>query len=275
MSEEAQRFWSVTTLLKEGMGTSRSLVQWNARIPAETAFDKIRTLQAFVADGDRNAAVKWLMESRYAESDKAKARGSEIHAAAEALALGKPISIADNLLPYVEQYRLFLNDFSPTFLLAEAPVYSPRYSYAGTTDGIFQIDGQKLIFDIKTTPTAPGEVNDSGKPKARGPYTEVALQLAAYRHAELVGLIAERVETYSGRYYTFNPENHHEPMPATDGAIAIMLSPYDYRVVPVQADERIFKYFLAVRECARYQVEASKHVFGPPIGVPDPQKALL
>lgn len=270
-----QRFWSVTTLTKLGLGTSRPLVEWNARTPAETAFDKFRTLQAFVEDGDRNAAVKWLMDSRHAESGAAKARGSHIHKAAENLALGAPVEIADELLPYVDQYRAFLEAFKPEFVMAEAPVYNERYSYAGTTDGIFLIDGQRLLFDIKTTKYPPGALTEQGKPKHRGPYDETALQLVAYRRAEKVGLMADRQEHYYGRYYIHDPSKEYSPMPETDGALAIMLSPGDYRVIPVRTDDEVFRCFLAARECARFNVEVSKRLFGPPLGTPNVQEALL
>lgn len=271
---DTTRFWSVTTLTKLGMGSSRPLVEWNARMPAETAFDKFRTLQAFVEDGDRAAAVKWLMDSRHATSGAAKARGSAIHAAAEALALGAPVEIEEELMPYVQQYADFLQTFKPEFIMAEAPVYSEKYSYAGTTDGIFKIDGQRLIFDIKTTAVLPGTLTEGGKPKHRGPYDEIALQLAAYRHAEKVGLLSDKVENYYGRYYVYDRTKHYTPMPETDGALAIMLSPADYRVIPVRTDEDIFRCFLAARECARFNVEVSKTIFGPQLGTPNTQGVL-
>jgi hypothetical protein len=263
--QPVKRFYGVTSITKLGMGTGYALVEWNARMPAETAYDRFKTLSAYVADGDRKGAVKWLMGSRYAVSGAAKARGSQIHKAAEDIALGRPPEIDVELVPYVEQYKRFLEQFEPEFLMAEAPVYNEAYSYAGTTDGIFLIDGKRLLFDIKTTKVLPGELNESGKPKHRGPYDEVALQLAAYRRAEKVGLMAERVENYYGRYYVYDPSKHFEPMPETDGALAIMLSPADFRVIPVRTDDEVFRCFIAARECARFNVDVSKRIFGPEI----------
>jgi hypothetical protein len=262
---DTQRFYGVTSITKLGMGTGRALVEWNARTPAETAFDRFGTLSAYVNDDDRQGAVKWLMDSRHQQSGAAKARGSELHAAAEKLALGVSPEVDHAIVPYVEQYKLFLETFEPEFLMAEAPVYNTRYSYAGTTDGIFIIDGKRLLFDIKTVKVLPGELNESGKPKHRGPYEEVALQLAAYRNAEMVGLMAERVENYYGRYYVYDPSKHFEPMPEVDGTVALMVSPADYRVIPVRSDQEIFEIFLNARECARFNVDLSKRVFGPEI----------
>lgn len=251
--------WSVTTLEKLGLGTGDGLVNWAVRTTAEAAYDKPGILQAFRDDGDRDGAVKWLAEQRYQSSGKAAARGTDLHKAAEQLALGETPDVDDAILPYVDQYRAFLDTFQPEFVMSEAPVYNPTVGYAGTCDGILVIDGQRLVFDIKTTAHAP----DSGK--ARPPFPEVALQLVAYRRAELVGLIAEQRYASGKRYYVYQPDAQHEPMPETDGAVCIVVSPYDYQVVPVRTDDQVWRHFRHVMEGARWRVHVSRHVFGPPI----------
>ncbi len=252
----AQRLWSVTSLLKLGMGTSDALVNWAVGITAEAAIDKHRNWSGM----DRDEAIDYLKRSRYQKSGRAMARGTDVHAAAEALALGAPaIKLEPEGVPYVEQYQQFLADHKPEFLMAEAPVYSPARFYAGTCDGIMLLDGQRVIFDIKTTDKGP----NSGK--SRPPYPEVALQLAAYRRAEYVGALAERRYASGKRYYIFDPDGEHQPMPETDGAVCIVVSPEDYMVVPVRTDDEVFRCFIAARECARFQVDVSKRVFGPPI----------
>jgi hypothetical protein len=256
---ETLRLWSVTTLLKLGLGTSDALVNWNVRTTAETAFDKIKTLQAFVEDGERDGAVKWLMDSRWKRSGRAAARGTDVHKAAELLALGKAPEVEDHILPFVEQYTRCLDEHSPEFLMSEAVVYAPRFGYAGTCDGVMRLDGQVVVFDIKTTEHAP----DSGR--SRPPYAEVALQLCAYRRAELVGVLSEQRYAAGKRYYVFDPSAQHELMPATQGAVCIVVSPYDYMVVPVRTDEAVWTAWRHVMEAARWQVETSRNVFGPPI----------
>lgn len=250
--------WSVTTLSKLGLGTGPQLVNWNARVPAETAFDKIKTLQAFVEDGDRDGAVKWLMESRWQKSSTAATRGTDVHRAAEQIALGHEPEVEPHIRPYVDQYVGLLERHEPRFLLAEAPVYNVTQHYAGTTDGIMELDGRPLIFDIKTT-------DKDLDAKSRPPYPEVALQLAAYAHAELVGLLSEKREVNYSRYYVFDPNGNHEPMPPVDGAVCIVVSPFDCRLIPVCIDDEVFRVFLHVRECARWTVDISKRVIGPEI----------
>jgi hypothetical protein len=258
---EPQRLWSVTTLIKIGLGTSKNLVNWNAKTPVEWIADNFDAFSALLRS-DREAAIKTAVDARWRTSDKAKARGSELHAAAEMLALGQEPDVPIEILPYVEQYRRFLEDHEPKFIMAEAPVYSPAEFYAGTVDGILEIGGRRVLVDYKTTDRGPDT------DKLRPPYPEVALQLTAYRRAELVGILSEQRYFQGQRYYLFDPDADHEPLPETEGAVAIVISPFDYRVIPVRTDEAVWLAFQKVRECARWQLETSKGVFGPPISIP-------
>lgn len=248
--------WSATTLIKEAFGTGKGLVEWNVKTVAEAAYDKHKTLSAFVEDGDRDGAVKWLRDARWTKTHAAAARGTELHVAAEALALGKPVEVQEHIQPYLDQYREFLKDFQPEFLLAEAPVYNLTAGYAGTLDGVAKIQGRPVVIDIKTTDKGPDA-------RSRPPYPEVALQLCLYRNAELVGLLSEKREINYRRYYVLKPEDHTEPMLETDGAVCVVISPVDYMVVPVDTGPRIWKACLHMIENARFQTEISKTVFGP------------
>jgi hypothetical protein len=118
--------WSVTTLIKNGLGTGRQLVDWNARTPSETAFDKIKTLLAFVEDQDRDGAVRWLMDSRWKKSGVAMARGTDVHTAAEQIALGHP-SAPSSRAP---THRCGAKEGSPTTTQGHVD----SYSGSSTTD---------------------------------------------------------------------------------------------------------------------------------------------
>ncbi len=250
---------SATTLIKDALGTSRGLVEWNVSQACGTAFDKIKTLQAFHEDGDRDGAIKWMKDSRWSKLGDAAARGTDVHRVAEALHLGEVVEHDEAISGYVEQYRRFLSDFRPEFELAEAPVYNLTHRYAGTLDGVAVIDGKRVVVDIKTTAHGP----NSGK--SRPPFAEVALQLTLYRNAELVGLLADRKEIQYRRFYVFDPAAHAEPMPETEGGVCIVISPEDYMVVPVDTSERVWKACRHVIQVARFQTETSKTVFGPAI----------
>lgn len=250
---------SATTLIKDALGTSQALVNWAVNTTAVAAYDRQAILHQFHQDGDREGAIKWLKDQRWQKTGEAAARGTDVHRVAEAMHLGQVVDYDEHLEGYIAQYRRFLSDFRPEFLLAEAPVYNLTHRYAGTLDGVAIIDGRPVVVDIKTTAHGP----DSGK--SRPPFPEVALQLTLYRHAEQVGLLAERKEIQYRRYYVIDEQAHLEPMPETEGGVCIVVSPEDYLVVPVDTSERIWKACRHVIQVARYQTETAKTVFGPTI----------
>lgn len=252
---EPIKLWSVTTLIKLGMGTSDALVNWAVGTTVEAALDK-RTIWEQM---DRAEATDYLKRSRYTKTAQALARGTDIHRAAEARALGEEATVEVQNVPLLEQYDRFLTDFQPEFLMAEAPVYNPVAGYAGTLDAVARIDGRVVLLDMKTT--AYGK--DSGR--TRPPYSEAALQLAAYRHATEVGVLSEQRYASGKRYYLYDAEAVHEPMPETDGALVLVVSPDDYMLVPVRSDEQVFRFFRHVIECARWQVSESRAAIGAPL----------
>jgi hypothetical protein len=126
----------------------------------------------------------------------------------------------------------FLNTYEPTFEvgMAEASVFNRAQRYAGTLDALGSIDGRRLLFDWK-----------SGK----SVYPEVALQLAAYRHAEFIGM----------------PDGSEFPMPAVDGAVVLHLPPDGNAVLQeVDCGDEVFTMFQFVREVYRWSQVVSKNV---------------
>lgn len=263
--------YSVTTLIKEAMGKGDALVGWAAKVVAERAWDDHDILAAYVRSGKREEGLKWLKEARWQKTKKAQYRGKQLHTAAEQLALGQPVTgIEDIHLPWVFQYQRFLDEHAPEFLMAEAPVYNLTQMYAGTLDGVVKLGAMrnlKVLFDVKTTDTGPHDVNESGRPKARHPFIEVALQCTAYARAEWVGLDpARRADGKQGRRtYAFDELMRKEPMMEVDGAICLVVSPVDYEIRTIAIDDEVWRSFLHCREVARYRLEISKRVIGPVI----------
>jgi hypothetical protein len=261
--EAKLQLWSATTLIKQALGVGEGLVNFNKETVIGICYDKFPIFKAFVDEGDRNGALDWALGGYWDALGKASARGTEVHKVAEKYALGLVPDIPEGMEPYVTQYRCFLEDFQPEFLMAEAPVYNLTYLYAGTLDGIAKIQGVTTLIDIKTTEHGPDAVTRKGKPKRRPPFAEVALQLSLYRYAELVGLLADRVETHRGRYYSFDPASQTEPMPQVEAAVCVVVSPFDYKVVPVDTSERIWTVARHMMKVAEFQVVTSNLVFGP------------
>lgn len=262
MPVEPLRLWSVTSLLKLGMGTSEPLVNWAVRTTAEGAIDNLAVVQAMLQSGDRQGAVEHLVRIRFRRTKAAMMRGTEIHAAAEAIALGAaPPPIPEGNEPYVEQYVRWVERFRPEFVMAEAPVYNPAEGYAGTLDGIMKLDGVPVLYDIKTTEHPPG--GDRSRP----PYPETALQLVAYSRATEVGVISEQRYAGGKRYYLYDPSATHEPMPEVAGAFVIVLSPFDCTAIPVRIDDEVWRAFRCAIGCARFNVVTSKSLFGPQLSL--------
>lgn len=272
MDDEPERFWSVTTIIKGGL-PSPALTAWGMRSVAEFAVANYRQLAAMVGSSYRFerdekgsivgilddpdavvSAIDWLKGSPYRERERKADAGTAIHEYAEAWALGKPMpppppAIADQ----VAALHRFLEDFHPDpvrhdggFWMAEASVFNRTESYAGTLDAIFDIPRLgRVLLDYKS---------------AKGVYAETAMQLAAYRFAEFIGL----------------PDGTEWPMPQVDGCAVLHLHPNagpdGYALIPVIADEQVFTAFKYAREVFRWAEETSKGVVGKPIPVPTRQE---
>jgi len=269
------QLWSATTLISNGL-PKPALVGWAAKMTAEYALANWNVIGP-LAEQDREGALKLLAGARFAKNDRAATRGTDVHNAIEQIILGVEPEIERDAAPYVEQFRRFQDEHRPEYLLAEAPVYNPEHGYAGTLDGVVQFpqpikSGKSgpFVLDVKTT-------DKKKAPRvSRPPYPEVALQLTAYRRAQLVGLdAAVKVEKRSDRFYSFEPGiTRTEPMIETEGGLCLVVSPYDYELVPIRTDEAVWQSFLHVAEAARWTLETSKGVIGKPVVPPQQHEQL-
>jgi len=254
--------WSVTTILGNGL-PKPAIAGWQARTIAEYAVANHRQLSAMleavrvrvtpegtylVTDPDAvAAAVEWLKGSPWRESSRKMDLGSTVHAEAEAYVLETPRPEPGEIVaPYVASFRHFLEDFAPEYEATEATVFNLAEGYAGTLDAIVRVAGRSLVVDYKT---------------GKDIYADVALQLAAYAHAEQVLL----------------DDGTTHPMPKVDGAAALHLRPYDpslpadrgYALVPVDIGPAVWDAFRYVRETFRWMEETSKGVLSQPLTTPE------
>jgi hypothetical protein len=230
-----ENYWSVTTIIGGGV-PKPALLPWGIKMVAEGACDHAAELPALV-EKDRDAAVQMLKSIPWARRDRAADLGSIIHAATEAYVLGKPIPKWPlEAKSRMTAFQKFLDECEPTYIAAEASVYNRTESYAGTLDKIAEIHGRRYLIDTKT---------------GKGVYPEVALQLAAYRFAEFIGLA----------------DGSEEAMQPVDACAVLHLpeAGEDYELIEVRADAEVFKAFLYVREVFRWQEETSKSVLGAPL----------
>lgn len=271
-ADDSLRLWSVTTLIKLGLGTSEALVGYAVGETATAALRSRNTLDAMLRDEGEEAALAWLKGARYRSSAKAKARGSDVHRAAEQLAIGASPLVDATIRPYVDQYLKFLRTFEPRFLMAEAPVYNPEWRYAGTLDNVVELGGRNLLWDIKTTPYGPDDRKPDGQLRMRPPYPEVALQLCAYSRCTEVGVLSEQRYDKGKRFYVYDPKAKHEPLPRVDGALCVVVSPFDCFAVPVRIDDTVWDAWLSVLDCARWTLAGGRELFGAAL-IPEREEA--
>jgi hypothetical protein len=125
-----------------------------------------------VAGGD-DAAVAWLSRIPDYQRDVAARLGSSVHRLFEMAMRGGQIAPTDEEAPFVDAAAQFIADYTPKIESLEKSVINVERQYGGTYDLLLKLDGERWLVDLKTS---------------KGVYGETALQLAAYQHAEFIGL---------------------------------------------------------------------------------------
>lgn len=250
-----ERFPSVTTLIS-GLDKP-ALPYWAADETAQEAVSQFGVLSEFLRDDEEHvpdpaAAIEWLKRAPWRRSEKAAAMGTAIHALIESLVTGapKPAPTAAEE-PYMRSFLAFCDDHDPEFHMAEAPVFSRSEKYAGTLDAVATLRkgphaGGPYLVDYKTHSKSLADLAAKGKPGP--PYPEIGLQMAAYKHAEFVGVVQDGSE---------------QPMPETAShGIAVVLFADGYKVVRVYCGDEVFTAFRYAREAYRWKAVTSKSVLG-------------
>jgi len=259
------RFYSVTTLI--GALDKPALLYWAAEEAAKAAVGVRTSLSRRVKEEGEDAVVKWLRDARF-RPQKGKRSASElgtaVHDACEQYALtGVRPDVDEEVRPFLDRFDAWAQIWQPKYIAAEAAVYNKTYGYAGTLDAIAEIDGQTVILDYKSSRKSVGSDDKPTKP-----YPEAALQLSAYRYAELLATWrARRFEKYRRRYYLLNTDEEElgAKMPKLDGAVVLHLTPEHAELYPVKADEEVFEKFLYCIEVFDWQQTLAKQVIGQPL----------
>lgn len=234
---DGQRVDGVTTLLSQGI-PKPALLHWGIKRVAEYAAENLDRLTEWRDQGmSRQALIADLKNAPYAERDDAANRGNEVHSYAEQLVAGAEVTPPDAIRGHVEACARFLDEWEVRPLHVETVVGSRQWRYAGSLDLVADVkSGRTALFDYKT--------NRSGI------FGETALQLAAYRYAEIY-LAADGVEA---------PWD----LPADLLTAAVWIRSDGYDVVPVAADADAFKLFCHTAFCAR-RYRNLKNTVGSPV----------
>ncbi len=234
-----RRMPGVTTILGNGL-PKKALINWAANATADAAvngWDELAELPVATR-------LDRLKKARYDDRDAAARRGTEVHGIAEQLVKGERVTVPEELRGHVEAYVKFLDDWDVEPVLVEFVVASYRYGYAGTCDLIADLtmpDGQvvRWLLDIKTTRS--------------GVYGETALQLAAYRLADVY--LAD--------------DGTERPVPVVERTGVVHVRADGYSLIPVVAGEQQLTDFRYVQQVARFDDE-SRGLIGDELTPPHP-----
>jgi hypothetical protein len=260
------RFYSVTTILK--CLDKPALLYWAAEEAAKCAVNVRGSLTRRIKEEGEDAVVKWIKLAMYRPQPgkvTAAALGTAVHDAVEQYAYSgvRPAVENPEVEPFLDRFDEWAQKWQPVYEAAEAAVYNKTYGYAGTLDAIAVIDGQRVLLDYKSSRKSVGSDD-----KPTHPYPEVALQLAAYSHAELMAVWrARRFEKYRRRYYLLNTDEEElgQPLGKIDGAVCLHLTPQHADLYPVRADDAVFEKFLYCIEVFDWQNGLAKNAVGSPL----------
>lgn len=201
----------VTTLIKGGFPNS-ALMYWSAREVAEYVADHPEDVEALRRMG-RGPMVQALKEMPWEKRDVAAVKGTDVHALAERLVAGEEVEVPEHLEGYVDACVDFLDTWQPKPLVVERPLAHRAHWWAGKPDLFASLpDGRIILWDYKT---------------GSGIYEKDAFQLAAYSHAE----------------FYLAKDGTEQPIPKVDLCAAVWLQPDHYEVVPVKADDDVYREF--------------------------------
>jgi hypothetical protein len=212
---DGQKVDGVTTILGDGM-RKKALEYWSANATAEYAIDHWDELTAL----SPSRRLDTLKKCRFEQRDAAANRGTQVHKLAEKLIHGVEVDVPEELAGYVEATVAFLDTWKIEPVLVEAVVASRTAKYCGTLDVVADLpDGRRGIWDYKT----------SGK----GLYAETAMQLAAYRWADV--------------YLDDKGEEQSMPDVGITCGFGVWIRSDGYEVYELDTSERVFKDFRHVQ----------------------------
>jgi len=261
-----RRYLSVTNVLDHAM-SKPALIPWAVKLTAEEAD---RTLAYALEHGklpalppgttkaekaSKSGTAKdwpsdWKREHKRVK-ETSGTRGNLFHSWAEAYLLGghpDPPELPPEVQPYhgtnlVAECAGFIRAVEKYGIEAwgaEATVYSDHYNYAGTGDLWAYVrnppsywpklpDDGLFMFDVKTSKSA---------------WPETALQLAAYRHADYIGL----------------PDGNDQTIPDTVGGGVLHVDGANTHLIPYRCGLAEFEAFLGGLRMATWMIEDMKNV---------------
>jgi hypothetical protein len=199
-----------------------ALVDWAGRVTAEYAVDHWDELAA----APPSERLNTLTRARWSATSAAALRGTQIHDLGDKVSRGESVDAGPHQSE-VEAYARFLDRWDVDVIATETPVAHTTIGYAGTADawatfGRGELAGARVLLDIKT---------------GRGVYDSTALQLTAYRHADL--------------WQPDGPDSE-EPLPWADAVVVAHVLTDAVELLPVENDEHHWRQFRYLMETTRW-----------------------
>ncbi|MFD7410125.1 hypothetical protein [Kitasatospora purpeofusca] len=252
------KYRRVTTILNLGGTKGEVLSRWAAGVVADCAFDHLPQLVAASLHPNERADKRdWLSRAALRKRDERADIGSAVHRIIEAHVLGQPMPAGlvedPEMAPYLRHFLAFVRDWQVTFEASEMVVGSPEFGYAGTLDYILRSPLIAASLGIPASLALIGDTKTGGELDVKGVYPEAALQMSAYRRAEIAWM----------------RDGSTVPMPAvhTTGVV-LHLRPEGYRLIPVVCDDQVFAAFRITQQAAEWVSGLSKTVVGGALSLP-------
>lgn len=257
-----EKYRRVTTILSLGSTKGDVLSRWAANVVADCAFANLPELVASSLRPERRATTRdWLARAALRKRDERADIGSAVHTIIEAHVLGQPIpaSLVEDpeMAPYLANFLHFVEEWQVTFEASEMVVGNRTHGYAGTLDYLLRSLLIAEAFGIPGDSVLIGDTKTGGELDVKGVYPEAALQMAAYRRAEVAWL----------------RDGSTVPMPVvhTTGVV-LHLRPEGYRLIPVVCDDQVFAAFRITQQAAEWVSGLAKTVVGTALTIPTAPK---
>lgn len=225
---DGQRAVGVTTALK---ALPKSLTRWAARTVAEYVVANPGEIQALIRNRGQVPALDFMVAMPQQALRNSSGRGTKVHKLAERVVTGEEVEVPAELEGYVENYIRFLDEFHGVEVASEIVVANRTHNYAGTLDSIQDIPGLgRVLVDYKTS---------------NGIYGETALQVAAYRNAEVY----------------LDAEGNEHPMIQVEHTYVLHIQPDGYAFYPLlHTDGAAFDAFLSTLDTYRRCIQEVRGV---------------
>lgn len=213
---DGEKIVGVTTAI--GVLDKPALRNWYAEEAAKRAVNEWERLSHLPI----TERLDYIKRGARDKTSAAALRGTQIHDYGQQLAHGESPDVPEEHVGPATAYARFLDKWEIEPIASETPLAHTVHKYGGTADlwcRIGKRDNAVCLLDVKT---------------GKGIYSETGLQLAGYRYSELIQVDGQEI-----------------PTPAVDLVYVAHVLPDDVRMLPVVANERVFRQFLYILQAYR------------------------